>query len=119
MSTVNIAINPIKCPYTGVPHDRSPSEIKFDRQILQKLYPYEFYQYIGVPLGNKNDQNPKELINQILSVSKANSKSGLQQYQKLKTIKTIVFPRIIFALKTREIARNFPQVPYTESTKYR
>ena len=115
----NLIFQPAKCAYMGIPHDSSPSEIKIDGQIIQKLNPGEFYQYLGVPLGNKNDQNPTELINQILSDSKAISISGLQQHQKLQAIKAIIFPRITFVFRTREIARNFLQVPYTESTKSR
>ena len=103
----------------GFPHDENPSRIKIYEETIQKLNPGEFYQYLGVPVGNKNDQNPTELLNNVLRATKAISNSGLQQHQKIKAIQTVIFPKLIFAFRTREISRTTLQVPYTESTKIR
>ena len=70
-------------------------------------------------MGNKNDQNLTELLNNVIRANKAISNSGLQQHENIKAIKTVIFSKLIFAFRTREISRTTFQVSCTESTKIR
>ena len=108
----NLYLQPSKCAYLTLPYDnKMGSEIIIDGTPIQKLQPGQFYQYLGVPVGDKVDQSPYDVIQKLTDDAAMIKFSQLWKYQKLRAIKTFLFPRIIFAFRTREIKRIALEAP--------
>ena len=102
----NLIFQPKKCAYLAIPHDESDSSsIHIDNTYIRKLVPGQFYDYLGVPVGDKIDQNPYDLIEEMVQSAEKLNKSELMKHQKIKAVKTFLFPKLTFSFRTREITR--------------
>lgn len=100
----NLLFEPKKCAFIHLPATNGNiSPITINSQDIMSLASGQFYEYLGVPVGNKIDQTPHKLLDEVCgNIEKINA-SGLMKHQKLKAIKTFIFPKITFAFRTREI----------------
>ena len=103
----NLIFQPNKCAYLSVPYDNiDSSSIHVDTTFIKKLLPGQFYEYLGVPIGDHIDQSPHELIDEIIRSAERINSSELMKHQKIKAIKTFLFPKLTFTFRTREIKRS-------------
>ena len=103
----NLIFQPKKCAYLTIPHDEvDSSSISIEDTFIRKLVPGQFYEYLGVPVGDKIDQNPYTLIEELIQSADKINKSELMKHQKIKAVKTFLFPKLTFSFRTREIKRS-------------
>ena len=94
---------PEKCAHINLPQNKKDDEIYIYGKKIRKLGNKEFYQYLGVPVGENVDQSPYELISGVSKDLKKLVDSELFDWQKLKAYKIFLHSRLIFSFRTHEI----------------
>jgi len=101
---------PDKCAYLQFPERNKNTEVYIKETPLKKLKPKEFYMYLGVPIGINYDQTPYDTLKKLVSDTNKILDSDLHNWQKLKAFKFILYPRLIYSFRTREIKTTFLSV---------
>ena len=97
-----LKFRPNKCATLTIP-DTNTSNYQINGVTLPRIKEKEAYKYLGVPIGLDNDQTPYPILIKMLSDSEIIAASDLFPWQKLDAIKTFIHPRILYAMRTREI----------------
>lgn len=99
---MGIRFRPNKCATLCIP-DTNVDFFIGDSPV-PKISSGESYRYLGVPIGNRNDQTPYRTLESLVKDFDTINKSFLYPWQKLDCYKTFLHSRIIFAFRTREVA---------------
>lgn len=109
---------PEKCAYLSLPQREMGSAISIYNVKINKLKSSEFYSYLGVPVGDKVDQSPFEILDNLVGDLGKLVNSQLDDWQKLKSYKVFLHSRLGFAFRTREIPARVLTQP-NKNSKYK
>lgn len=101
--SIGFEYRPEKCAYILSHNCKIKDEILIYDQRIKMLQNHEFYQYLGVPVGDNNDQSPYKTLEKIVNDTEKIANSKLYGWQKLKAYKLFLHSQLIFPFRTREI----------------
>ena len=94
---------PDKCAFISLPHINTDDVISINNVNIKRLLAKEFYMYLGVPVGDKNDQSPYEILDKLVIDLGKIVNSDLWDWQKLKSYRIFMHSRLVYAFRNREI----------------